>query len=118
MKAHAIAADYVFDGWKTREDTAVVIDGSRIAALRPQAELADNYSVHRLPPGAWLAPGFVDLQVNGGGDVLFNDSPTPETILTIAAAHRKFGTTARLPSFITETREKTLAARTAAQPAL
>ena len=118
MKAHAIAADYVFDGWKTREDTAVVIDGSRIAALRPQAELADNYSVHRLPPGAWLAPGFVDLQVNGGGDVLFNDSPTPETILTIAAAHRKFGTTALLPTFITDTREKTLAAITAAQQAL
>jgi N-acetylglucosamine-6-phosphate deacetylase len=118
MKAHAIAADYVFDGWKTHEDAAVVIDGSLIAALQPRAELADNYSVYRLPAGAWLAPGFVDLQVNGGGDVLFNDSPTLETILKIAAAHRKFGTTALLPTFITDTREKTLAAIAAAQQAL
>ena len=118
MRAHAIAADYVFDGWKTHEDTAVVIDGSLIAALRPQAELAENYSVHRLPPGAWLAPGFIDLQVNGGGDVLFNDSPTPETILTIAAAHRKFGTTALLPTLITDTREKMQAAMAAVQLAL
>jgi N-acetylglucosamine-6-phosphate deacetylase len=117
MKAHAIAADYVFDGWKTHKDAAVVIDGPMIAALRPQADL-DNCSVHRLPPGAWLAPGFVDLQVNGGGDVLFNNSPTPETIITIAAAHRKFGTTALLPTFITDTREKTLAAMAAAQQAL
>ena len=118
MRAHAIAADCVFDGCKTHEDTAVLIDGSLIAAVQPQAELAKDYSVHRLPAGAWLAPGFVDLQVNGGGDVLFNDSPTPETILTIAAAHRSFGTTAVLPTFITDTREKTRAAIAAGQQAL
>jgi N-acetylglucosamine-6-phosphate deacetylase len=118
MSAHAIAADYVFDGWKAHEDAAIVIDGSLIATLQPRAELASDYLVHRLPAGAWLAPGFIDLQVNGGGDVLFNDSPTPETILTIAAAHRSFGTTAVLPTFITDTREKTRAAIAAAQQAL
>src|SRR5689334_23788502 len=46
-----------------------------------------------LPHGAWLAPGFIDVQVNGGGDVMFNDSPTPEAIMAIARAHRKAGTT-------------------------
>jgi N-acetylglucosamine-6-phosphate deacetylase len=54
----------------------------------------------------WLAPGFIDLQVNGGGDVLFNDAPTPETIHRIAAAHRRFGTTALLPTLISDSPAK------------
>ena len=49
--------------------------------------------VRDMPAGAWLAPGFIDVQVNGGGDVLFNDTPTREGIAAIAAAHRRFGTT-------------------------
>ena len=56
-----------------------------------------------LAGGAWLAPGFIDVQVNGGGDVLFNDEPTPEGIAAIVAAHRRFGTTALLPTLITDT---------------
>ena len=67
-----------------------------------------------LPEGAWLAPGFIDVQVNGGGDVLFNDEPTVEGIAAIAAAHRKFGTTAILPTLITDTQEKMQAALYAA----
>ena len=59
-----------------------------------------------LPDGAWLAPGFIDVQVNGGGDVLFNDAPTPEAIAAIAAAHRRFGTTSLLPTLISDTPEK------------
>ena len=42
----------------------------------------------------WLTPGFIDIQVNGGGDVLFNDAPTADTIRKMIAAHRRFGTTA------------------------
>jgi N-acetylglucosamine-6-phosphate deacetylase len=57
-----------------------------------------------------LAPGFIDIQVNGGGDRLFNDSPTPETVRTIVAAHRKLGTTALLPTLISDTPEKMQAA--------
>jgi N-acetylglucosamine-6-phosphate deacetylase len=50
--------------------------------------------------GAYLAPGFIDVQVNGGGDVLFNDAPGVETIARIAQAHRRFGTTGLLPTLI------------------
>ena len=58
-------------------------------------ELSDVRDVlDMLPREAWLAPGFIDTQVNGGGDVLFNDDPTPHGIAAIAAAHRRFGTTA------------------------
>ena len=65
--------------------------------------------------GLWLAPGFIDIQVNGGGDVLFNDAPTPDGIRAIAAAHRKFGTTALLPTLITDAPEKMTAALAAVQ---
>ena len=118
MNTHAIVADYVFDGCSVHDDASVVIEGSQIAALRPQSELPADLPIHRLPRGAWLAPGFIDLQVNGGGDVLFNNSPTPETIIAIAAAHRRFGTTAILPTFITDTREKTKVAICSAQKAM
>jgi N-acetylglucosamine-6-phosphate deacetylase len=75
-------------------------------------------SVTNLPEGAWLAPGFIDIQVNGGGDLLFNDSPTPEAILGIAAAHRKFGTTGFLPTLITDQPEKTKLAFAAVRQAM
>jgi N-acetylglucosamine-6-phosphate deacetylase len=65
-----------------------------------------------------LASGFIDIQVNGGGGVLFNDSPTVEGIRTIGAAHRKFGTTGFLPTLITDTREKMAAAIEAARQGL
>ena len=51
-------------------------------------------------------PGFIDIQVNGGGDLLFNDAPAPETIQAIAKAHRRFGTTALLPTLISDTPDK------------
>lgn len=115
---HAVAADHVFDGSTRHENASVVIDGSEIKCVMPQSELPTDLCTHHLPTGTWLAPGFIDLQVNGGGDVLFNDSPTPETIITIAGAHRKFGTTSLLPTFITDTREKMQAAMAAVLEAL
>ena len=89
---HAIAADHIFDGTAVRERTAVVVDGARIVDLVPTSDLPRTISIRELPDDAWLAPGFIDLQVNGGGDVLFNDQPTVQGIRSIAAAHRKFGT--------------------------
>ena len=58
------------------------------------------------------------MQVNGGGDVLFNDCPTAETISSIAAAHRKFGTTGFLPTLITDAPEKTASAIAAVNEAM
>lgn len=51
--------------------------------------------------GQTVAPGFIDLQVNGGGDVLLNDEPTPSGVAAIAAGHRRVGTTDIMPTFIT-----------------
>ena len=112
---HAVAADLVFDGEVVREHHAVVIQRSRIVGLTPRGDLPASMPVDHMPAGAWLAPGFIDVQVNGGGDVLFNNEPSPDAIATIAAAHRKFGTTALLPTFITDKPDKMAAAIAAVQ---
>jgi N-acetylglucosamine-6-phosphate deacetylase len=103
---HAILADHVFDGVAVQRNVAVVVEGSRIAAVMQRSDLSAAMPVHVLPRDVWLAPGFIDVQVNGGGDVLFNDMATAEGVRAIAAAHRKFGTTALLPTLITDTPEK------------
>jgi N-acetylglucosamine-6-phosphate deacetylase len=112
---HAIASDFVFDGTTVRRDVAILIEDPNVVALVPRADLPPTISVFQLGEDCWLAPGFIDLQVNGGGDVLFNEITTPEGIRTIAAAHRRFGTTALLPTLISDTPEKTKAALSAVQ---
>lgn len=115
---HAIVADTVFDGAAVHRAAAVVVEGGDIVALLPRAELPDSVPVREMPPRTWLAPGFIDVQVNGGGDVLFNDTPTAEGILAIAAAHRRFGTTALLPTLISDTAATMRAAGAAAAAAM
>src|SRR6516165_5599774 len=113
----AIAADHVFDGTMLRHHCAVVIEASRIRAVMRRDELPAAIPSHHLPRGAWLVPGFIDTQVNGGGDVLFNDDPSPRGIAAIAAAHRRFGTTGLLPTLLSDTPEKMRAARDAIEAA-
>jgi N-acetylglucosamine-6-phosphate deacetylase len=113
----AVAADHVFDGTLLRHDYAVVIEGPRIRAVMPRNDVPESTCCHRLPRGAWLVPGFIDIQVNGGGGVLFNDDPSPRGIAAIAAAHRRFGTTAMLPTLLSDTPQKMRAARNAVESA-
>ena len=68
--------------------------------------------------GDILSPGYVDLQVNGGDGILFNDDPSVATLTRIAAAHRVLGATRILPTLITDTAEKTRAAIAAVQGAI
>ena len=83
------------------EGKAVVIDGATITGLVDAGELPASLERYDLE-GDLLVPGFIDTQVNGGGGVLFNDSPTVETIRTIGEAHRRFGTTGFLPTLISD----------------
>jgi N-acetylglucosamine-6-phosphate deacetylase len=115
---YAVAASTVFDGDGYRQDCAVVIEGTQILGLVPRRELAASVPLRLLPDGTWLAPGFIDCQVNGGGDVLFNDEPTVEAIAAIVRAHRQFGTTSLLPTLITDTQENMRAALDAADKAV
>jgi N-acetylglucosamine-6-phosphate deacetylase len=74
-------------------------------------------SVH-LPKTAMLVPGFIDLQVNGGGDTLLNDEPTATSVAAIAAAHLQLGTTTLLPTLITDEPDALLQLAAAADDAL
>jgi N-acetylglucosamine-6-phosphate deacetylase len=106
----AILTDRIFDGHRWHAEAAVLIRDGRIVELAPAAGVPADWPRTRLPPGAMLAPGFIDLQVNGGGGVLLNDQPTEAAMRAIARAHRRYGTTACLPTFITDTRERMRAA--------
>ena len=102
---HALLADRVFDGRDWHIEAAVLIRGGRVVGIGPRAEVPSDWSLTRLPADAFLAPGFIDLQVNGGGGVLLNDQPTMEGMHAIVRAHRRYGTTGCLPTLISDSRE-------------
>lgn len=105
----------IFDGERFFNDHAVVVEADRIAAILPYSERP--HGAARDLGGGLLAPGYIDVQVNGGGGVLFNDNPTPEGIARIAAAHRKHGTVGLLPTLVTDTPQLTAAAIAATREA-
>ena len=114
-KQHAILAERVFDGHRWHAQAAVMIRDGRVAGIGSWNELAKDWPQTQLQGATFLAPGFIDLQVNGGGGVLLNDQPTADSMRAIARAHRRFGTTACLPTLITDTRERVQAAIAAAR---
>ncbi len=97
----ALTGAKVFDGDAFRADKAVMIDGTRIVDVIEQGAVPPAVERRHLAGGT-LAPGFVDIQVNGGGGALFNDTPSPEMVRQIAQSHRAFGTVAMLPTVITD----------------
>jgi len=90
-----VVPDAVFDGQSLRQGLAVQIADGRITDVGTAPDDAT-------PLSGTIAPGFVDLQVNGGGGVLFNTTPTPDGLRQIADAHHRLGTTAILPTVITD----------------
>ena len=115
----AFTAARIFDGDLWHEDSALLIQDGKVAGIVGGNEIPAGASVRSMD-GARIVPGFVDLQVNGGGGVLLNEQPDVDGIRTICAAHARFGTTALLPTLITDTREitgRTIAAGIAAREA-
>ncbi|WP_029618976.1 N-acetylglucosamine-6-phosphate deacetylase [Pseudorhizobium marinum] len=117
MTLSAIRGARIFDGETWHEDAALVVSGGRVASIVAEAEIpADAELVSS--GGGILVPGFVDLQVNGGGGVMLNDQPTVEGLRTICRAQARFGTTALLPTLITDTPETTAAVIAAGRQAV
>ena len=112
----ALVGARVFDGAHMLDGRAVVIDNGRILGLPHEKDLGAGIE-HRRIEGL-LAPGFIDVQVNGGGGVVYNDVRNVEGLRTIAEAHRPYGTTGLMPTFITDTREKMAEAVEAMRAAL
>ena len=80
----------------------LLLSGARIEALVDPADARCKGAALVDLGGQLLLPGFIDVQVNGGGGVLFNDDPNPESIRAIGTAHRRFGTTGFLPTPISD----------------
>ena len=95
MKDLWIAPDTLFDGNAVVAGQALRIVDGQVAEVG-----AAPQSARRIK--GCLTPGFVDLQVNGGGGLMLNTTPTRAAMTDIAAAHRRFGTVAVMPTVITD----------------
>ena len=98
-----IAAPQLFDGTSLRGASLVTVSGGLIESVS-FGQVASPATVS-LPADAILAPGFIDIQVNGGGGVLLNDEPTEDGVRRIVEAHRRTGTTGSLPTLISDCTE-------------
>jgi N-acetylglucosamine-6-phosphate deacetylase len=114
----AISADRIFDGYRWHDNAVVLIDQGLIERVVPRDQNIAGTPTQAMPQGILLAPGFIDLQVNGGGGILLNDDPSPQAMRSIARAHRPYGTTSCLPTLISDSRAKAIAAIAAAELAV
>lgn len=91
----------LFTGERIEEGRALLVEDGAILDILPASEsICDAEEVDLR--GGLLTPGFIDVQVNGGGGVLFNDAPDVPTLKTILATHRRFGVTGLLPTLISD----------------
>ena len=97
----AITGSKLFNGKDFIEHKALLIEDQHIAGIVNEDAIPTDYQVQKLDGGI-LSPGFIDLQVNGGGGKLFNNSPDKESLNTIISAHQYFGTTSIMPTVISD----------------
>ena len=100
----ALLGSQIFCGERFYDDHALLVEGKSIVDIVDKNNTPDNFNKIELDQGI-LAPGFIDLQVNGGGGVLFNNSPNKESLNTIIKAHQFFGTTSIMPTVISDSLE-------------
>ena len=105
MSAFAITNARIFDGTDFLDGKSVIVRDGNVDKIVDAAALPADVTVID-GNGQILAPGLIDVQVNGGGGVLLNDQPTVDGVRAIMEAHRKYGTTAMLPTLITDHRDK------------
>lgn len=114
----ALVNGKLFAGEDWLIDRAVIVDDEKIVAICHARELPDNIDGIIDLQGHRLVPGLIDTQVNGGGGVLFNDTPDVETLRIIAKAHRQYGTTGFYPTLISDDLNVVAKAITAVEQAI
>ena len=107
MTGKAYTGAAIFDGTTLHEHGVLLAEDGICQGIAKA--VPEGYREDRLEGGV-IAPGFVDLQVNGGGGVMFNDETTVAGVRRIAEAHASTGTLALLPTLITDTPERSRAA--------
>lgn len=103
MVEHWIIAAQAYEQGALSTDQALKIVDGIIAGVIPAKDVPAH--METLHWSGLITPGFVDLQVNGGGGVLFNHTPAAAGIAEIAAAHHALGTAAIMPTVITDAPE-------------
>lgn len=103
-KMAAYTGARIFDGERFFDQHALIVDGDIIVGIQSEAALQNNTERYEniALSGGLLTAGFIDAQVNGGGGVMLNDAPTPQSMYQIAEGHRLYGTTSLLPTLITD----------------
>lgn len=117
MTLRTISAKRIFDGERFHLNSAILWQDNEILGVIPQESIPKDAQFHDYH-NCTLAPGFVDVQVNGGGSVMFNQDTDIEGIQTICRAHRKHGTAYLLPTLISDSKEKMEHALIAAEAAI
>jgi len=97
----ALLGSQIFCGERFYDHHALLIDGNSIIEIVDEKNIPNAFNKIELDQGI-IAPGFIDLQVNGGGGILFNNRPTKESLNTIISAHQFFGTTSIMPTVISD----------------
>jgi N-acetylglucosamine-6-phosphate deacetylase len=90
-------ANNLFDGKTLKHNQMITVEDGTIRSIE-SAQFQDDF----IQLSGLVAPGFVDVQVNGGGGVLFNNQPTLDTLIVMSRAHQQYGSTAILPTLITD----------------
>jgi N-acetylglucosamine-6-phosphate deacetylase len=90
-------AQQLFDGHTIQSNMGLTVRDGRISAIQSNPDTHNATYLNGL-----VTAGFIDVQVNGGGGLLFNQAPSLNTLLTMSKAHSVFGTTAMLPTLITD----------------
>ena len=106
----------IFDGERFHDERALIVSDGRIETIAALNDLPEGERV--VLDGGVLSAGFIDAQVNGGGGRMLNDEPSAGSMYIIADGHRRYGTTALLPTLITDTADATKAAIEAAKDAV
>ncbi|XHB99469.1 N-acetylglucosamine-6-phosphate deacetylase [Nitratireductor sp. ac15] len=106
MSSFALAGARIFDGETWFENHVLMVENGRISAIEAREKVSRELPL-RDARGAMIVPGFIDLQVNGGGGVMFDGNCGVDGLREICRAHARFGTTGLLPTLITDTREAT-----------
>lgn len=102
----AVSAARIFDGTRWSDNSALLMSDGRVEGIAGINDIPTGF--RRVDyENQLIVPGFIDLQVNGGGGVRFGDETSAEAIHAITTAHARFGTTKLLPTLITDTPEVT-----------
>ncbi|MBP2170328.1 N-acetylglucosamine-6-phosphate deacetylase [Erwinia toletana] len=104
---YALTHGRIFTGHEILDDHAVVIADGLIERVCPLAELPAGVATRDVA-GAMIAPGFIDVQLNGCGGVQFNDDISAisvDTLNIMQSANQKSGCTSFLPTLITSSDE-------------